>query len=82
MNSASTTKDKERDIKIGRTGRDMVSPGPHSRHGDPQSGRDPKNTDLPLKTEGTVPHIRHSNPRILHWRDEPPKCLVLKINRD
>lgn len=31
-----------------------------------------------LRSKGFVPHISHSSPWDLHWRDKPPKHLALK----
>ena len=32
------------------------------------------------RSKGSEPHIRLPRPRVLHWEDEPPKCLALKAS--
>lgn len=52
----------------------------HTSHGEPQTRGVLQTPNFSLKSEGSVLKIRHPNPWDLHWRDEPPKCLILKIH--
>lgn len=56
---------------------------PDPQHGKLQLGEISQIGSISLRTEGSVPHIRHPNLWDLHWRDDPhrPKHLPLKTNR-
>ena len=44
----------------------------HNREGSHRS-------EVSLRSERFMPHIKHSNPKDLHQRDKTPKTLTLKI---
>lgn len=57
-----------------------IWPKAHVRSGNPQLREIATIRNIPLKREDSVPHIKHPNPWVQHYRDKSPKCVALKTN--